>query len=394
MKYFTFIIALGFSLSLGLAVAKEHKKDAALAPVGALGKVSEGEKKILLNQMESELSRNYTLISQQDFKQAQLKAFEELEAEECTEEACIRKIQELLQVDRLFSLQVIREGKLTQFTLSLIREDDKIVRTDQCRDCDIFELNEQVGKLVNLVVLADLGLGAQSGEVSQLLTDIIEKEKELKSRRNSKMNRAEKDYYISYNLFSQNVSDYVTRFDGGLEFPGVLELGKYSGDFLYGLKYGADALSRDTVNYKDQTPGVPYVFDYEIDRTEFGVFGLWFFGTNSATLYLGLSQGSLKMDGKIFNLSGGTETFVFTADMKATFLTIGIGNQWITDHGSVWQFEWLLWKPVLSSSKSYTVLSNSFSNFNTAGFENFLEDRIESFLGGVYLVSFHLGYSF
>ena len=85
---------------------------------------------------------------------------------------------------------------------------------------------------------------------------------------------------------------------------------------------------------------------------------------------------------------------MFTADMKATFLTIGIGNQWITDHGSVWQFEWLLWKPVLSSSKSYTVLSNSFSNFNTAGFENFLEDRIESFLGGVYLVSFHLGYSF
>ena len=43
--------------------AQQDKKDAALAPVGALGKVSKGEIKILLNQMESELSKNYEAVN-------------------------------------------------------------------------------------------------------------------------------------------------------------------------------------------------------------------------------------------------------------------------------------------------------------------------------------------
>ena len=150
----------------------------------------------------------------------------------------------------------------------------------------------------------------------------------------------------------------------------MLELGKYSSDFLYGLRSGANSLFGDNVDYSGQKSGF-HPFNYSIDRTEFGVFALWFFGENTAILNFGLSQGTLKMDGTIYQKGGsGTETFVFTADMKATFLTIGIGNQWITDHGSVWQFEWLLWKPVLSSSKSYTVLSNSFSNPAVLKFEN------------------------
>ena len=140
MKRFTLILALILSLGSGHTIAQKGKKDAALSPVGALGEISEGEKKILCTQIESDLSKNYVLISQQDFKQAQLRVFEELEAEECTEEACIRKIQELLQVDRLFSLQIIREGILTQITLTLSREDDKIVREDDCVNCDIIEL--------------------------------------------------------------------------------------------------------------------------------------------------------------------------------------------------------------------------------------------------------------
>ena len=389
-----FFLFLLFTLIISTPLfAQPEKKEAALSPVGALGKVSKGEKKILLNQMESELSKNYVLRSQEEFKRAQLRVFEELEAEECTEEACIRKIQELLQVDRLFSLQIIREGILTQITMTLSREDDKIVREDDCVNCDIIELKEHVGKLVNLVVLADLGLDApKAAEFSQLLTDIIEREREEKSRITSKMNRVEKDYHIAINLLTINISDDYARFNA-FEFSGILELGKYSGDFLYGLKYGTTSLSLEEAGYPKDSAN-PFVIDFTIDRTEYGVFALWFPGTNSTNLYIGLSRGALKLDGMIRNNSSPQNTFTFTADLEGTFFNLGIGNQWIMDNGTVWQFEWVLWKRLLSSSKKYSVTSNSISGFNISEFETFLENRLKYHLGGLYLVSFHLGFSF
>ena len=98
----------------------------------ALKKYPRGRRKSFTLKLNPPFPGITSLVSQQDFIRAQIKVFEELEAEECTEEACIRKIQELLQVDRLFSLLIIREGKLTHLTLSLIRQDDKIVREIEC----------------------------------------------------------------------------------------------------------------------------------------------------------------------------------------------------------------------------------------------------------------------
>ena len=53
-------------------------------------------------------------------------AFEELDYDQCTEENCIRFIQDTLQVESFFSLQLVQEGKVIQLTfmmLDLDRED-------------------------------------------------------------------------------------------------------------------------------------------------------------------------------------------------------------------------------------------------------------------------------
>ena len=50
---------------------------------------------------------------------------EELEYEECTEDQCIVMIQEALQIENLFILQVIGEGKDTQLTLKWFGLDNK-----------------------------------------------------------------------------------------------------------------------------------------------------------------------------------------------------------------------------------------------------------------------------
>ena len=88
-----------------------------MIPVSSLGDVSETRQQILQNSLEDELKEHFTLISQERFKEAKEKAFEQLEYEECTEDQCIMLIQEMLQVENVFHLQVIGEGSNSQLSL-------------------------------------------------------------------------------------------------------------------------------------------------------------------------------------------------------------------------------------------------------------------------------------
>ena len=66
------------------------------------------------------------------------KAFEELDYEECTEDQCIMLIQEMLQVENVFHLQIIVEGKDSQLSLSYRNLYEKMKVTDVCLGCGTF----------------------------------------------------------------------------------------------------------------------------------------------------------------------------------------------------------------------------------------------------------------
>ena len=65
-------------------------------------------------------------------------------------------IQDALQVENLFVLQVIGENQDTQMSLKWVGLDENRVRTDICRGCDTFKLNNRVKTLV-LMLMMDLG---------------------------------------------------------------------------------------------------------------------------------------------------------------------------------------------------------------------------------------------
>ena len=109
-------------LLLPLLALAQEKPEAALGRVATLGEVSEAQKKIITNRLEGSLPKFYDLVSQEQYARAEEEAFKSLDLAQCTAEQCIRKIQELLQVDRLFVLQIIREEQVTQLTLNLVRE--------------------------------------------------------------------------------------------------------------------------------------------------------------------------------------------------------------------------------------------------------------------------------
>ena len=132
-----------------LAVAQADMQETAVAPVAVLGAVSEGERSILKNRLDNLLSRRYRIISEKQYLEAEEAAFQSLDASQCTEENCIRKIQELLQVESLFILQIIKEGGLVQLSLTRVGLDSRRTADATCSNCSLEGLLERLEALVD-----------------------------------------------------------------------------------------------------------------------------------------------------------------------------------------------------------------------------------------------------
>ena len=133
----------------------QERPPAALGRVSTLGDISEVQRTIIANRLEGFLTRAYDLVPRDVYRRAEEAAFQSLDVSQCTEEYCIRKIQELLQVERLFVLQILREQELTQLTLTLIRADSKRVVERISKTCDLAELYDEIEELVEDLIEED-----------------------------------------------------------------------------------------------------------------------------------------------------------------------------------------------------------------------------------------------
>ena len=118
----------------------QEKPQSIVIPVSSLGDVSETRQQILQNSLEDELKEHFTLIYQERFEEAQEKAFEELDYEECTEEQCIMIIKEILQVENSFQSVLMEEDGDKQISLTWNDLNRKRVKEDFCLECKTHEL--------------------------------------------------------------------------------------------------------------------------------------------------------------------------------------------------------------------------------------------------------------
>jgi len=121
-------------------------------PVSTIGNVSEVRRKILENTLIENLSKYYNLVSQDKLQDVQEKVFQELDYEECTESKCIIRIQEILQIDNLFLLEVISEGQDTQLSLKWFDLYNNKIRTNICENCGTLDLNERIENIVKELI--------------------------------------------------------------------------------------------------------------------------------------------------------------------------------------------------------------------------------------------------
>ena len=124
MRHILVILISNFLLSYPL-FGQSERPETIIIPVSSMGDVSDTRKQILHNTLTNELKKHFRIVPQQKFEEVQEKVFEELEYEECTEDQCIMMIQEMLQVENVFHLQVIGEGSDTQLSLGWRTLDEK-----------------------------------------------------------------------------------------------------------------------------------------------------------------------------------------------------------------------------------------------------------------------------
>lgn len=163
-----------------------------------MGDVSEVRKQILQNTLEDELKSHFRLVPKEKYKQVLEQVFEELEYEECSEDTCIMRVQEMLQVENVFHLQVIGEGKDTQLNLKWITLDEKKNETDYCEGCNTKKLNDKVRGLVEKLV---------NNQVNEKPIIIVEEKENGNSEKIKNYIEEDSDYNIRANKLREFKED-------------------------------------------------------------------------------------------------------------------------------------------------------------------------------------------
>ena len=131
---------------------QSQRPETIIIPVSSMGDVSDTRKQILGNTLTDELKKHFRIVPQEKYEQVLEQVFEELEYEECSEDTCIMRVQEMLQIENVFNLQIIGEGNDSQLNLKWITLDEKKNEEDYCKGCGTFELREMIGVLVEKLV--------------------------------------------------------------------------------------------------------------------------------------------------------------------------------------------------------------------------------------------------
>jgi len=143
------LIILSLFLLSSPLFGQSERPETIIVPVSSLGDVSEVRKQILQNTLTDELKKYFRIVPQEKYEQVLEQVFAELEYEECSEDTCIMRVQEMLQVENVFNLQIISEGKDSQLNLKWTTLDEKKNVEDYCEGCGTAELREKILSLVS-----------------------------------------------------------------------------------------------------------------------------------------------------------------------------------------------------------------------------------------------------
>ena len=139
------IFILFYFLSLSFLISETFKPEAMVLPIYFLNIENSGKKISLNNHIKTVLGNIFELKSEKEIEQAKKVAVDRLTSENCTEEACIKIMGEIIDVDYTFSIQIIDTGDGHDITS--IRYDMNgltNIKNTFCSDCDFTKLRKEL----------------------------------------------------------------------------------------------------------------------------------------------------------------------------------------------------------------------------------------------------------
>ena len=283
------LILLSILLLSSPLFGQSQRPETIIIPVSSLGDVSDTRKQILQNTLEDELKSHFRLVPQEKYEEVLEKVFEELEYEECSEDQCIMRVQEMLQVENVFHLQVIGEGDDTQLSLSWRTLDEKRKETDVCLVCGTFQLNDKVRGLVEKLV------GVKNVEPVVVETPVYYVDKKVKGILYRREVSGEWGWYRSGDEKKDGryVGEMINGVPNGQGTFNNRWGGKYLGKWKDGGKYGQ---GRETFYNGDK-----YVGEYKDGKYHGQGTFTW---TDKGTKFIGEWKDGEKLTGKGYKLNG------------------------------------------------------------------------------------------
>ena len=111
MRFLLITLSL-FLLSIPSLGLSQERPESIVIPVSSVGDVSNTRKLILQNTLEDELKSHFRLVPQEKYEEVLEKVFEELDYQECSEDVCIIRVQEMLQVENVFHFRSLVRGMI------------------------------------------------------------------------------------------------------------------------------------------------------------------------------------------------------------------------------------------------------------------------------------------
>ena len=139
-------------LSISSLLFAQEKSEALIIKTGSIGKIQKSRVLILEKAFESKLDEYFSIVPKELFEEAKEQAFKELEFDECTDDQCVVKIQEILQVENAFKMVLTIEEGDTHVSLTWNNQEKKSVEENFCVDCNTKQLRKMIGKLVEKLV--------------------------------------------------------------------------------------------------------------------------------------------------------------------------------------------------------------------------------------------------
>ena len=148
---------LFFAMVCCLAATGVHAEShrIAVAPLTARGGITYAQKSILANGLNTLLSASFEMVTAGDYRSAEQAAKKEAGEPACNEIPCLERIRKLLNVGRLFFVEIVREGERDRIRVSLLREGGPETQEGECLRCGLVALRRKLKELASRLVKPD-----------------------------------------------------------------------------------------------------------------------------------------------------------------------------------------------------------------------------------------------